>query len=398
MYYNINFFYFSANFLSFIKGADCIFDKLNYFKSFIFLNMNIFSSKTEDLSSKNTRIFKYDNLRGLGILLVVFFHLLNSFFNFPIYKSIGQLIVIIAMPIIFFVSGYFSKVDENTQIKAFSGILIPYFLFCTLWIIFTFIVFGWDLPKTPYLLPSAGLWYLLTLFLMRSFLPVFVRIKHIFWIMIAGSLLIGLISYSSNFLSIFKTVYYLPLFMLGYYFKNSEYYLSELDSRISSVFLKVRNFIVSNKIITFVFLILFLIALSFIFADFPKNFFSFDISYDDLGIGDKLGMFLRLITIAASIIVAILLNYLMPNKEMFLTKIGMNSLAVYVLHFYFTRSLKTFFLGSSLGDIVSNNPYLAIIYVIIATLVITFILSRDFVTKSINKVINLFVKLLVKTS
>lgn len=54
-------------------------------------------------------------------------------------------------------------------------------------------------------------------------------------------------------------------------------------------------------------------------------------------------MFLRLITIAASIIVAILLNYLMPNKEMFLTKIGMNSLAVYVLHFYFTRSLKTFF-------------------------------------------------------
>ncbi len=93
--------------------------------------------------------------------------------------------------------------------------------------------------------------------------------------MIAGSLLIGLISYSSNFLSIFKTVYYLPLFMLGYYFKNSEYYLSELDSRISSVFLKVRNFIVSNKIITFVFLILFLIALSFIFADFPKKLLFF---------------------------------------------------------------------------------------------------------------------------
>ncbi len=74
------FFIFQQIFLSFIKGADCIFDKLNYFKSFIFLNMNIFSSKTEDLSSKNTRIFKYDNLRGLGILLVVFFHLLNSFF------------------------------------------------------------------------------------------------------------------------------------------------------------------------------------------------------------------------------------------------------------------------------------------------------------------------------
>lgn len=179
-------------------------------KNFSFSN----SSAAEQSHSNNAdRLFKYDNLRGFAIILIVFFHLSNTIPQFPFHKSIGQIILLVALPILFFVSGYFSKVGENTEIKAFKGLFIPYILFCTLWIIFTFFVFGSGLPKTPYLVPAVGLWYLITLFFMRSFLSIFVKIKHVFWTMVAIALLIGLISLKSNFLGMLKGFYYLPIFI-----------------------------------------------------------------------------------------------------------------------------------------------------------------------------------------
>lgn len=50
----------------------------------------------------------------------------------------------------FFISGYFTKIDENVEIKSFKGILIPYILFATLWILFKLFVFDSTLPKNPY--------------------------------------------------------------------------------------------------------------------------------------------------------------------------------------------------------------------------------------------------------
>ncbi len=345
---------------------------------------------------KPERLFKYDNLRGFAIILVVFFHVLDSFFQFPFYRSLGQISLVIAMPLLFFISGYFSKVDENTQIKAFNGLFIPFVLFCTLWIAFSFFVFGSDLPKTPYLVPAAGLWYLITLFFMRSFLPVFTKIKHVFWIMVALALLIGLVSLKSNFLGILKGLYYLPIFMLGYYFKNSDDYLNSINVKLKNILLKLRDFIVNNKLLIIIFLGLFLLALSFIFSDFPKNFFSFEKGYVQLDLGKKIGMLMRTLTLFSSIIIVILLTYLMPNKKTFLTKIGVNSLAIYILHFYFTRSLKNFFLDSSLGQFLFTNSYLAFLYVIIVTAFIVFILSRDIVTIYMKKFIDFFVNLVVK--
>lgn len=231
---------------------------------------------------------------------------------------------------------------------------------------------------------------------MRSFLPVFAKIKHVFWIMVALALLIGLISLKSNFLGILKGFYYLPIFMLGYYFRNSDDYLNSINVKLKNILLKLRDFIVNNKVLIIIFLGLFLLALSFIFSDFPSGFFSFEKGYTQLDLGKKIGMLMRILTLFSSIIIVILLTYLMPNKKTFLTKIGVNSLAIYILHFYFTRSLKNFFLDSSLGQFLFTNPYLAFLYVTIVTVFIVFILSRDIVTIYMKKFIDFFVNLVVK--
>ncbi|MEA4957118.1 hypothetical protein SDC9_17011 [bioreactor metagenome] len=373
---------------------------LSNLKKFLVLN-SVSSATSSSLGNfndkvKKVRLLKYDNLRGLGILLVVLFHLMNPFSSVPFYGAIAKSSMIIIMPVIFFVSGYFSKVDENTEIKAFKGIFIPYIFFCTLWIIFTVIVLGSNIPKMPYIVPARGLWYLLTLFLMRLFLPIFVRIKHFFWIMIAGSLLIGLVTFGSNIFAFTKFIYYLPLFMLGYYFKNSDYYLNTINPKLKGLFLKIKDFFVNYKLITFGILALLLISLTFVFRTYPSGFFSFELSYSQLDLGNKIGMLMRLLVLLASLFAVILMNYLMTDKETFLTKIGKNSLAVYVLHFYFTRILDIYFIHSDLGSFLLDNPYLAGVYIVITALIITYVLSRDFITNILNKIFDIISKIFIK--
>lgn len=374
---------------------------LNNIKNFLILNnvSTATASTIENFSDnvKKTRLLKYDNLRGLGILLVVIFHLMNPFTDFPFYNSISKTLIIIIMPLLFFVSGYFSKVDENTEIKAFKGILIPYIFFCTLWIAFTIIVLGSNFPKMPYIVPARGLWYLLTLFMMRLFLPIFVKIKHVFWIMVILSLLIGLITFETNIFSFTKFIYYLPIFMLGYYFKNSEYYLNTINPKLKELFLKIKDFFSNNKTMTLGILFLLLITATFLFRQYPSGFFSFELSYSQLDLGNKIGILMRLAALFASLLAVILLNYLMTNDETFLTKLGKNSLAIYVLHFYFTRILDIYFIHSDLGSFLLDNPYLAGIYILITAFMITYILSRDFITNILNKIFEIISKIFIKT-
>ncbi|MDR2967421.1 MAG: acyltransferase family protein [Methanobacteriaceae archaeon] len=349
-------------------------------------------------SNKNVqRLFKYDNLKGLAIIFVVFVHLSFPFFGFSIYKDIGTLLAPIAMGIFVFVSGYFSKVDENTQIKAFKNIFIPYILFSTFWIIFIVLAFGNNLPKNPYLVPVRGLWYLLVLFWLRFSLPVLVKIKHIFWISLFGALAIGLINVPNNFLALTRTFCYLPLFLIGFYFKHHNEYLNSLNYRIKNLILKMRNFLINHKKLIFGILIIVLLSLFFIFSNFSfsMGFFGFKKSYVALGLSRKIGILMRLFGIVSTIFVIILINYLMPNKQSFLTKLGRSSLYIYVFHFYFTESMKKI-LKSDLGSPLFNDPILTAVYLITATALITFILSRDPIEKYIGKLLNLLTRVFVK--
>lgn len=360
-------------------------------------NRNLKNHSSSNNSEEPSRLLKYDNLRGLAIFLVVIGHVMAPFTDFFFFSSIGKVIFTIHMPLLFFISGYFSKIKENNGTNAFKSVFIPYILFVTLWILFAMIILGSGFPKFPYVIPARGLWYLLSLFCMRLFLPIFVKIKHVFWIMIICALLIGCISVDENYLSFLKTMYYLPFFMLGYYFKNSNHYFSlNIYPKIKKLGNDIKNFILNHKYLIFALLIAFLMCIFVIFSDFPKGFFSFELSYVQMKLSRKIGLIMRLGVMASSILIIIILNYLMTNKHTIFTKIGVNSLAIYVLHFYFTRILDIYFIRSELGSSLHNNIFLASIYVIVTTVLILFILSRDFISKYINIAIKFIDKLILK--
>ncbi|MDR0911161.1 MAG: acyltransferase family protein, partial [Methanobrevibacter sp.] len=296
---------------------------------------------------KNKRIAKYDNIKGLAIILIVLFHVSLPFSGHNIPAGILNMLMALGIPLFFFVSGYFSKVDENNTINAFKRIFIPYIFFCTLWIIFNFLVLGGGITDIPYFVPSRVLWYLLALFIMRLFLPIFVKIKHIWWIIFIIAILISLIDIPKGFLALHRTLYYLPIFMLGYYFRNSDIYLNTVNSKFKSLILKFKNIINNNKIIILIIFILFIILMIFVFNNYSESFFTFNQSYKSLKISSTLGILMKLVSIIFSIIGVLIIVSLMTNKKTFLTKLGANSLAIYVLHPYFYWTLHKLFLTTS---------------------------------------------------
>ncbi|MDR0912569.1 MAG: acyltransferase family protein [Methanobrevibacter sp.] len=350
---------------------------------------NSYNKNNEKTPLFKKRLFKYDNMKGLAIIGVVLTHVINRF-KVPLYRNIADLAAPVCMPLFFFVSGYFSKTDKNAPINAVRNILVPFFLFCTTWYIFQFVLFGKipSLSKFPYLTPATTLWFLLSLFYLRLLLPVLIRIKYIFWISLLAALIIGLYPLPVNLLSVSRTLLYVPIFLLGYYFRNSDEYLQTLKPKLRQTAIKLSDFLKTNKKIIFVVLIVILVGLYFAYLGIPGGFVGGKFPYSHFDIGRKMGMLMRLFCISTSIIVVILINYITPNKKSFLTKLGRNSLSIYVLHFYFIEILENlFFKKTEMGISLRSDPIFGGIFIIVFSAILLFILSRDFIENNIRKLV-----------
>jgi fucose 4-O-acetylase-like acetyltransferase len=81
---------------------------------------------------------------------------------------------------------------------------------------------------------------------------------------------------------------------------------------------------------------------------------------------------------------------LMINKKMFLTKIGTNSLAIYILHFCFVGLLNEYFMTTEIGLFIKQDIFLSMVYSAIVVASIIFLLSRDKITKYLGLIIKSF--------
>lgn len=325
-----------------------------------------------------SRDLKFDNLRGLSIILIVLGHFIGStaYMKTFSFDFTYTLIYLFDLPLLIFISGYFSKDTPESSIKAFRTVLIPYIIFNTFWIIFIFLKNGFLLSDI-YLIPGFGLWYLLSLYFWRAFLPTAVRIKYIFWISLVLALIIGMVNIDDGFLSICRTICYFPIFLFGFYFKD-----------IHEAFTIRRN-------TALCLLVPILLIGTLYFLPFNSTVLILKYAYTTLQLGTLKGMGLRLLFILISMMVIVLLYNIMTSKKTILTKVGQNSLPVYVLQFYFVFTLPDILGYLGLGYIFESQ-ILSIIYVIAATISVSYILSRDKVRKGMDIIIATVIKLVMK--
>lgn len=325
------------------------------------------------METAKPRIHKYDNIKGIAIILIVLGHLI-LITNEPT-RIFVKFIYIFHLPLFFFVSGYFSKNRPTDPIKACKRILIPYIVFCILLRYFSIYVHGFEYSTPVIIYSSYGMWFLFSLFMMKMLLPILNRLKHPLLISIIIALLFGLIHINKDILGISRTFTYMPIFLLGFYYNS---YKEKIDDYLSNNSLTIKR-ILNSKIFLGLSLIVIFLVCMFISTEFSLKFIKIAYPYASSGKGIIIDMLKRLLIIIVQISIVLLANKLITNKETVLTKIGKNSMAIYIFHIFFIR----FWEDNVLSNI--SNPHIAFISTVIFTLILVAIFSQDIVSKYYNK-------------
>lgn len=318
------------------------------------------------------RIYKYDNLKGFAIILIVLGHML-FLLQFPSVAFIRYFISIFHLPIFFFVAGYFSKIGPGETVKSFKRLIIPYMIFCVIFSIFMYFI-GWKIQPL-FIYPPMALWFLVALFFMKALLPITDKLKFPVITSLVIALLIGFIDIDPNLLGITRFFAFYPVFLIGFYYND---YKTNFNDKILKL-LENKYFVIALGII--------MLAM----CAYAAKYFQPKIIVLSEPYGKPTDLIKRFIVLVLGIGVTLILHKLASNKKYFLTKIGQNSMAVYLLHPYFVVSIQKF-----ASPILKQNETLYLIFSLVMSLIIVFLLSRDIVTTSLNKLTNFVYNLILK--
>lgn len=339
--------------------------------------------KTQD------RNYLIDNSKGLLIFLVVLGHSLEFIRkDYEVARLLYVFIYEFHMPVFVFISGYLSKNVEKGRRNAVRNFLTPFLLFNIIWNLITLVgplFLRGEFTELPseqafsFFTPGWALWYIFAMFLWKILLPDLLKFKNIFILSIIAGIFVKLSGEFGSYMALSRTITFAPFFLAGYY--SSEEKLKR--------FRKFTRFNILNKVPSILILIIgVLIALIFVnYSNIADEFFWADRSYSNFNIEIFTGILLYIsVYIIGFAFVYVFIN-LMPENQTFLSKIGKNTLSVYFLHTYFIGSILglTSLMSSNLGKLLA---------LIVGSLIVTFILSRDCVARFFNNFLDKFNRLL----
>ncbi|PWX21785.1 acyltransferase family protein [Clostridium perfringens] len=335
------------------------------------------------------RNYLIDNSKGLLIFLVVLGHSLEFIRkDYEVARLLYVFIYEFHMPVFVFISGYLSKNVEKGRRNAVRNFLTPFLLFNIIWNLITLVgplFLRGEFTELPseqafsFFTPGWALWYIFAMFLWKILLPDLLKFKNIFILSVIAGISVKLSGEFGSYMALSRTITFAPFFLAGYY--SSEEKLKR--------FRKFTRFNILNKVPSILILIIgVLIALIFVnYSNIADEFFWADRSYSNFNIEIFTGILLYIaVYIIGFAFVYVFIN-LMPENQTFLSKIGKNTLSVYFLHTYFIGSILglTSLMSSNLGKLLA---------LIVGSLIVTFILSRDGVARFFNKFLDKFNRLL----
>ncbi|EOU2128391.1 acyltransferase, partial [Clostridium perfringens] len=325
------------------------------------------------------RNYLIDNSKGLLIFLVVLGHSLEFIRkDYEVARLLYVFIYEFHMPVFVFISGYLSKNVEKGRRNAVRNFLTPFLLFNIIWNLITLVgplFLRGEFTELPseqafsFFTPGWALWYIFAMFLWKILLPDLLKFKNIFILSVIAGIFVKLSGEFGSYMALSRTITFAPFFLAGYY--SSEEKLKR--------FRKFTRFNILNKVPSILILIIgVLIALIFVnYSNIADEFFWADRSYSNFNIEIFTGILLYIaVYIIGFAFVYVFIN-LMPENQTFLSKIGKNTLSVYFLHTYFIGSILglTSLMSSNLGKLLA---------LIVGSLIVTFILSRDCVARFFN--------------
>lgn len=314
------------------------------------------------------RITYFDNAKGILIIFIVLAHVLSLCSNYYNYSDdFFKFATLFMLQGFFIISAYFSRKSKKSKWKRIKSLLKTYLIWQTIiTIYYAFILHIIDF-NVNYLIPRYTLWFLITM--MTYTLTDFILEKVNYKIMIPLSFIIGLISgfipIFGETLSLSRSFVFFPFYVLGYYSKDLD-----LFNKIKQSKIKKSTIIIS--IIILIVTLCFDDILSIKILKGKYNYFDID------SITPIIAFLQRLLFYGLSLIVTTSFLNLVQVKESFLTKLGRNTLYIYLTQ---GMILKTFITEK----ILLNNEFLGTIILFSLACILTILFTK--IIKKITKLI-----------
>lgn len=313
------------------------------------------------------RDYFFDNSKFYLITLVFIGHAINTCRSNDIAKWLYDFIYVFHMPAFVFISGYFSNKSRNPKAKL-KNLFRIYIVTEILFVLFSRYVFSLN-ASVNFMEPYWILWFLVSLMCWEILAPYFDNGYKAIILTFMISLVAGYFSSINTTLAISRTIYYLPFFLLGRNFKR-EYFNIVKKSYI--------------KIPLVVFWIAFGIYTWNNLSTFNPNWFYGDLGYKYYNMAFVRGIFYRTLTYILSTLSMFAFFSLMSEKKKFISKLGTNTLPVYVLHGFIVRYLQYSGFFSSI-----NMTNTALISIVIFIIILTIIIASNLISMPFNFVLNI---------
>lgn len=265
----------------------------------------------------------FDNAKFILIFFVVFGHMIQPFTDTKAIEVIYHFIYAFHMPAFILLSGFFAKgIGHFGYVwNLFRKLIIPYLIFQLLYSGYYYIIgdTGW---RTAWYEPHWALWFLLSLFCWHVLLVLFKKIPPIASVIIALAIgvLIGYIGEIGHEFSLSRTFVFFPFFVLGYWLTKEQ-------------LLKLKYPMMKWLGATIIGLVIGVLSTA---PAFSVNWLLGSFSYQDMGQPIWGGMLRFMIYVLAIIVTCSVLAWV-PSKTYSWTKLGKQTLYVYLLHGVFIQ-------------------------------------------------------------
>ena len=307
-----------------------------------------------------------DNYKGILIFLVVFAHFLYEYsieHKDTFCYNIVKYIYTFHIPSFIISSGFLSKSINSRSLKAITKLILIYFIFNFL---HGFILYLYKNENLQLLCPYNSYWFLLCIIYWRFSINYFANQYCSILISFIISILIGFWKEVASEFSLKRAFSFFPYFLIGYKISKENFNkIIEIRKRF-------------HIIIYSLFAIFLLFSIKF-FPEIELSHSMMNSSYN-LYYGEDIKLRIKLFIFSFMYIIINVL--ILPNIEIpFITKIGKNSLFIYIFHRIFTIiSYHEIFSSSKNNSIIILNS-------LIFSIFICFIFGSNYFANVINKLI-----------
>ncbi len=328
------------------------------------------------------RDYWFDNIKGVLMILVVIGHMIASFYTSSGFmKYVYDVINTMHMPAFLILSGYMSKrrIDQNDYLSVINKNIAPY-ITSQLFLYFSAVIIPNGLKAAnstfftnssfSFFVPVFQLWYLMAIIIF-AFVTMKIKPSRRPVLFMIGAIMLTLICGDLQQVNVFKftkVISYYPFYLLGYLLPKD-------------FMLTIRNKwqVLLGAIPLLAGYAYFMYRQDWVVG--IRNVYGLSSNYGKVG---ELAyglhpVFGRLFMLFVVPVIAFAFFAVMPRCKCIFSKLGKNSMSIFVLHGAITVAFRCINYKFKVVGLI-NTPYLKIAF-LIGCVVIAFVLGTDFVKK-----------------